>query len=65
MVLGQIKYFRRNFFYIVLLLYKNIASTLYSISPSNGRADGTLELNSKIIPSQLLRIPLRRLNRLI
>ncbi len=63
MILGQIKYFRRIFFYIVLLLYKNIASILYSISPSNERADGMLKLNSEIISSQLLRISLKRLGR--
>ncbi len=63
MVFGQIKHLRRSFFYIVLLFYKNTASTLYSITPSNERVDGTLELNSGIILSQLLRIPSRRLGR--
>ncbi len=63
MILGQIKYFRRKFFHIVLLFYESTASTLYSIPPLNGRADETPELNFKIIPSQLLRIPSRRLDR--
>ncbi len=64
MVLEQIKYFRRSFFYIVLLFYKNIVSTFYNIPSSNGRVDETLKLNPEIILSQLLRIPSRRLNRL-
>ncbi len=64
MVLGQIKYFRKSFFYIVLLFYESTASILYNILSLNGRADGTLELNFKIIFSQLLRISLRRLDRL-
>ncbi len=64
MVLEQIKLFRKNFFHIVLLFYKSTASTLYNIPPLNGRADETLKSNPKIIPSQLLRIPSRRLGKL-
>ncbi len=65
MVLGQTKYLRKKNFHIVLLFYKTTASIFYSILSLNGRVDGTLELNSKIISSQLLRIPSRRLDRIV